>query len=81
MKKCRKKVLILLAAAVTLVSSLTGAGTKNTVYASQATSYTYTLDENGYFVRTQDAYLTDKTIADLNLSGPQDLFVIYYGHR
>ena len=75
MKKCRKKVLLMLAAAVTFVSSLTGTGKAEPVYASQATSYTYTLDENGYFVRTQDAYLTDKTIADLDLSGPQDLFI------
>lgn len=75
MKKCRKRVLLLLTAAVTFLSSLTGAGRVNTAYASQATSYTYTLDENGYFVRTQDAYLTDKTIADLDLSGPQDLFI------
>lgn len=75
MKKCRQRVLLLLIAAMTLVSSLTGTGNLQTAYASQATSYTYTLDENGYFVRTQDAYLTDKTITDLGLSGPQDLFV------
>lgn len=46
-----------------------------TVYASQATSYTYTLDDNDEFIRTQDAYLPDKTIADLGLKNPQDLFV------
>ena len=75
MKKCRQKALLLLTAAVVMISSLTGVHRPQTAYASQATSYTYTLDENGYFVRTQDAYLTDKTITDLGLSGPQDLFI------
>ena len=75
MKKCRQKALLLLTAAVVMVSSLAGAWQPKRAFASQATSYTYTLDENGYFVRTQDAYLTDKTITDLGLSGPQDLFI------
>ena len=75
MKKCRQKALLLLTAAVVMISSLTSVHRLQTAYASQATSYTYTLDENGYFVRTQDAYLTDKTITDLGLSGPQDLFI------
>lgn len=44
-------------------------------YASQATSYTYTLDEDGEWTRTQDAYLPDKTITDLGLSGPDDLYI------
>lgn len=57
---------------VTLLTSLIPG---KTVYASQATSYTYTLDENKNFVRTQDAYLPDKTISDLGLNKPQDLFV------
>lgn len=43
--------------------------------ASQTTSYTYTLDNKGYLVRTQDAYLPDKTITDLGLANPDDLFV------
>ncbi|MBE5950978.1 MAG: tetratricopeptide repeat protein [Lachnospiraceae bacterium] len=74
MKKCRQTALLLLTAAVVFTSSLFG-GVPQKAMASQATSYTYTLDENGYFVRTQDAYLTDKTITDLGLSGPQDLFI------
>lgn len=45
------------------------------VSASQATSYTYSLDEDYYFVRTQDAYLPDKTLTDLGLSGPEDIFI------
>lgn len=45
------------------------------VTASQATSYTYTLDEDGYWTRTQDAYLPDKTITDLGLSAPDDLYI------
>lgn len=43
--------------------------------ANQATSYTYAADENGYWVRTQDAYLPDKTVTDLGLSSPEDLFI------
>jgi len=43
--------------------------------ASQATSYTYTLDEDGYFTRTQDAYLPDRTITDLQLNAPEDLYI------
>ena len=38
--------------------------------ASQATSYTYTVDEDHYWFRTQDAYLPDKTITDLGLTQP-----------
>ncbi|MBQ7635729.1 MAG: hypothetical protein IJS80_00325 [Lachnospiraceae bacterium] len=46
-------------------------------YAS-ATTYTYTLEvKSGEydFVRTQDAYLPDKTVTSLGLSKPQDIFV------
>lgn len=46
--------------------------------ASQATSYTYTIDDKGYFVRTQDAYLPDKTITDLGLASADDLFIDDY---
>lgn len=45
------------------------------VSASQATSYTYTLNEKGYYTRTQDAYLPDKTITTLGLLEPDDLFI------
>lgn len=45
------------------------------VSASQATSYTYTLDEDGYWTRTQDAYLPDKTITSLGLAAPDDLYI------
>ena len=43
--------------------------------ANKATSYTYTLDNKQHLVRTQDAYLPDKTITDLGLSKPADLFM------
>lgn len=43
--------------------------------ADEATSYTYMLDEDGYFVRTQDAYLPDRTITGLGLKTPDDLFI------
>ena len=43
--------------------------------ANQATSYTYAADEDKFWERTQDAYLPDKTITDLELSSPEDLFI------
>ncbi len=45
------------------------------VSANQATSYTYAADENDYWERTQDAYLPDKTVTELGLSSPEDLFI------
>ena len=45
------------------------------VNASQATSYTYASDEDMNWERTQDAYLPDKTITELGLSTPEDLFI------
>lgn len=45
------------------------------VGASQTTSYTKTLDDDGYLVRTQDAYLPDRTITNLGLSTPNDIFI------
>lgn len=43
--------------------------------ANQATSYTYAADEDKYWERTQDAYLPDKTVTELGLSAPEDLFI------
>ena len=43
--------------------------------ADQATSYTYTLDDKGEYIRTQDAYLPDRTLSELGLSSPSDLFI------
>ena len=45
------------------------------VSASQATSYTYAADEDSNWERTQDAYLPDKTITELGLSSPEDLYI------
>jgi sugar lactone lactonase YvrE len=69
MKKRLRAVLILLAAFV--VSSIPMA----LASASQATSYTYTLDNKKFFTRTQDAYLPDKTITSLGLAAPDDLYI------
>lgn len=61
---------------LTLIIALVMSGVPATAaYASQATSYTYTFDQKGYWTRTQDAYLPDKTITDLGLVAPDDLFV------
>lgn len=46
-----------------------------TASANQATSYTYAADEDKNWERTQDAYLPDKTVTELGLSGPEDLFI------
>lgn len=46
------------------------------IFASSATTYTYTLDEDHRIIRTQDAYLPDQTILKLELDTPQDLFVV-----
>ncbi len=45
-----------------------------TARAVKETSYTYTLDDSGNFMRTQDAYLPDKTVTELGLDKPEDLF-------
>lgn len=69
MKKRIKAVLILLIAFV--VSSIPAPFAS----ASQATSYTYTFDQKGYWTRTQDAYLPDRTVTELGLNIPEDLYI------
>lgn len=69
MIKCLKAVFILL-----IAFAVSGIHTYS-ASASQATSYTYTFDQKGYWTRTQDAYLPDKTITNLGLAAPDDLFV------
>lgn len=44
-------------------------------YASPATSYTYSMDAKDRYIRTQDAYLPDRTITDLGLNKPEDIFI------
>ncbi|NLP34872.1 MAG: tetratricopeptide repeat protein [Clostridiales bacterium] len=67
-KSMKAIICVLIALAICSVPTLT-------VSASQATSYTYTLDEDGYWTRTQDAYLPDKTITNLELAAPDDLYI------
>ena len=50
------------------------------VGASQTTSYTKTLDDDNNLVRTQDAYLPDRTITNLGLSTPSDIYVEENGY-
>ena len=69
MKKRIKAGLILLIAFV--VSGLPA----HTAFASQATSYTYTFDQKGYWTRTQDAYLPEMTITNLGLNTPEDIYI------
>ncbi len=67
-KEMKKSLVLLLALTFTMLSVLT-------VAASQATSYSYTLDDEGEYVRTQDAYLPDRTITSLGLSDPEDMLI------
>ena len=68
MRLIKKSLVLLLAVTFVIMSVLP-------VAASQATSYTYTLDDDSELVRTQDAYLPDRTITDLGLVSPQDMFI------
>lgn len=69
MKKILNKSLVLFLALTFVVMSVLP------VSASQATSYSYTLDDEGELVRTQDAYLPDRTITDLGLQNPEDMVI------
>ena len=69
MKKILNKSLVLFLALAFVVMSMLP------VSASQATSYSYTLDDEGDLVRTQDAYLPDRTITDLGLQNPEDMVI------
>jgi len=45
------------------------------VFASSSTTYTYALDDNEHFVRTQDAYLPGQTVTFLGLDKPADIAI------
>ena len=45
------------------------------VFAAQATSFTYTTDDDNELVRTQDAYLPDRTVTNLELNAPNDIAI------
>lgn len=47
----------------------------NEVSSSSATTYTRAFDRKGYFVVTQDAFLPDRTILDLELDSAEDIFI------
>ncbi len=68
MRKYTSLLFILLVVALTLVSTVE-------VNSSSATTYTYAIDKKGNFVVTQDAYLPDRTILDLGLDSPEDIFI------
>lgn len=69
MKKILNKSLVLFLAVAFVAISIVP------VSASQATSYSYTLDDESELVRTQDAYLPDRTITDLGLQDPEDMVI------
>lgn len=69
MRKLFNKSLVLFLALTFVVMSVSG------VSASQATSYSYTQDDEGNLVRTQDTYLPDRTITDLGLQNPEDMVI------
>ena len=43
--------------------------------ASSATTYTFAVNAKGYYVITQDAYLPYRTILDIGLDEPEDIFI------
>ena len=51
------------------------------VEASQTTTYTYTVvdepkgDGKSHLARTQDAYIPERTITELGLNSPSDIFI------
>jgi tetratricopeptide (TPR) repeat protein len=47
----------------------------NKVDSSSATTYTFAFDRKHNFVITQDAFLPDYTILELELDGPEDLYI------
>ncbi len=74
MKKLRCAVLAFVMAGICLCNSLVAE-------ASQTTSYTYTIidrqDGEGffYYTRTQDAYIPERTITQMGLKAPEDMFI------
>lgn len=74
MKRLWKKSLVLLLALMLTAMAVIP------VSASQATSYTYTLDDESELVRTQDAYLPDRTITSLGLVNPADMVIDENNH-
>lgn len=68
-RKFRSAVLLL------LMFALLFPMTALTVRADQATTYTYTLDDNYDYIRTQDAYLPNRTLTELGLNSPSDLYI------
>lgn len=61
--------------ALALAALLLACQLPGTVYAEEATSYTYMWDEEDGWFRTQDAYLPDRTVTELGLKDPGDLYI------
>lgn len=74
MKKIRCVLMALVMSAVWLSNTVVSE-------ASQTTSYTYTIidrtDDAGYFyyTRTQDAYIPERTITQMGLNAPEDMYI------
>ncbi len=74
MKKMKTAVMAIVMAVICL-------GNTMVAEASQTTSYTYTVidrtDEDGYYyyTRTQDAYIPERTITQMGLNAPEDMYI------
>lgn len=74
MKRVKSAVMAVLLAVICLSNSIVAE-------ASQTTSYTYTIidrqDDEGYFyyTRTQDAYIPERTITQMGLNAPEDMYI------
>lgn len=67
MKKTINKILFI------FLSLLTILYLQQVTYASSSTTYTMSINENGEFLRTQDAYLPYNTFTELGLKNPDDM--------
>ncbi len=76
MRILKKLTLLLL---ISLIFGLSVATILPKAQASSSTTYTYALDDDYEYVRTQDAYLPGQTITFLGLNGPKDLAINYEG--
>ena len=67
-----RKYIVFLFVAIVLAISVTDVVK---IDASSATTYTFARDSKGRFVVTQNAYLPDRTVLDLGLDSPEDIFM------
>jgi len=68
-----KKIMVLMM--ITTITGLSALSLTPRIEASSSTTYTYALDDDYEYVRTQDAYLPGQTITFLGLNKPSDIAI------